>query len=69
MSNINARSFISSHPITFPKNAPVRTNLLAALDNIMARRKATIQLFAANCPEHLYCIDEDKLAAARLLND
>ena len=68
MSQINARSFVSSQKITFPANVPVRTHLLAALDKVMARREATIRPFAGNCPEHLYSIDENKLAAARLSN-
>ena len=68
MSHINARSFNSSEQITFPMNVPVRTNLLAALDKVMARRDATIRPFVANCPEHLYSIDIDKLSAARLLD-
>lgn len=68
MSHINARSFISSEQITFPTNVPVRRNLLAALDKVMARRSATIRPFVANCPEHLYSIDDDKLAEARMTN-
>ncbi|MCF6327552.1 MAG: hypothetical protein L3J21_09715 [Devosiaceae bacterium] len=58
-----------------------RTALLGELDNRMAARQdnnlgrnnlahnnSAPQRALRNCPEHLYSIDEDKLAAARSVN-
>ncbi|VAW22749.1 hypothetical protein MNBD_ALPHA11-1096 [hydrothermal vent metagenome] len=71
MAYVDAKSFSSSRAVKAPPlmkalNICPRTALLGELDARMAALATVPQRALNNCPEHLYSIDEDKLAAARL---
>ncbi len=59
---------LNARPVSFPSNVPVRAGLLAELDRKMAKASKINASAHANCPEHLYSIDADKMEMARGLD-
>ncbi len=73
MAYVDAKSFSHSLEIQTPTlmkalNICPRTALLGELDNRMAAHIKSTRTALSNCPEHLFSIDEDRLAAARMAN-
>jgi len=66
MAYVDLKSFSPALAIPFLLNIDARTALLNELDNRMAKQLRAKPVATANCPEHLFSIDEDKLALVRL---
>jgi len=68
MAYVDIKSFAEARAIPLSLNISARSSLLNELDFRMAAQFKRKSIAMANCPEHLYSTDDDKLAAARLAN-
>ncbi len=74
MTHVNVHSFSDARPASREMREDARSFVLDELEARMRSFCARIDLARrpgarSNCPEHLFCTDAQKLAAARRLDD